>query len=198
MNPEQLFLSLCIGVGLSAACGFRIFIPLFITSLASRSGDLALSEGFAWIGSDAALIAFGVATVVEIGAYYIPWLDNLLDTMASPTAVIAGTIVTASIISDVNPFLKWSLAIIAGGGAAGTVQAMTVFFRGASTLGTGGVANPVLATAELGGSTILGGMAIFIPFAAIIILPVVLGVVIWRVQVRRKRLQIEPEAEVAV
>ncbi len=187
MNIEQFLLTLCVGVGLSAACGFRVFIPLFIVSLASRSGDLTISEGFAWLSSDTALIAFGVATVLEIGAYYIPWLDNFLDALASPTAVVAGTIITASMVTDMQPFLKWTLAVIAGGGAAGLVQGMTVFARGASTLGTGGVANPVLATAELGGAAGMGAMAVFVPILAIISLPVVIGVIIWRIQARRKQ-----------
>jgi len=96
----ETILSLLIGIGLSAACGFRVFVPLLVVSVASHTGHLHLSSGFEWMGSDAALIAFAVATVLEVAAYYIPWLDNLLDTVASPAAVIAGTLVTASLIAD--------------------------------------------------------------------------------------------------
>ena len=148
----ETFLSLLIGIGLSAACGFRVFVPLLVVSIASHTGHLHLSSGFEWMGSDAALIAFAVATVLEVAAYYIPWLDNLLDTIASPAAVIAGTLVTASLVADMSPFLKWTLAVIAGGGIAGLVQGTTVVTRGASTASTCGLANPILATAELGGS----------------------------------------------
>ncbi len=147
-------LSILVGVGLSAACGFRVFVPLLIINLAARSGHLSLATGFQWMGSDAALIAFGVATVLEIAGYYIPWVDHLLDTIATPAAVVAGTVVTASLVSDMSPFLRWSLAVIAGGGAAGAVQMTTVVTRAASTATTGGLANPLVATAELGGSVL--------------------------------------------
>src|SRR3954463_3288084 len=112
-------LSILIGLGLAAACGFRVFVPLLIMSLASRAGvgHLALGPGFAWIGSTPALLSFAVATVLEIAGYYIPWIDNLLDTVATPAAVVAGIVVTASAMTtDVSPFLKWTLAVVAGGG----------------------------------------------------------------------------------
>src|SRR6266480_1903126 len=108
----ETFLSVCLGIGLSAACCFRIFVPLLVMSIAALSGHLSLAHGFEWIGSYPALIAFSVATCLEIAGYYIPWLDHLLDTIATPAAIVAGTIVTASIVTDVSPFLKWTLAII--------------------------------------------------------------------------------------
>ncbi|MFS8541738.1 MAG: DUF4126 domain-containing protein, partial [Tissierellales bacterium] len=114
----EILLSILMGIGLSAASGFRIFVPFLIISIASASGNLELSETFNWIGTTPALITFSIASVLEIGAYYIPWLDNLLDTIASPAAVIAGIILTASVVTDVSPLVKWVLAIIAGGGVA--------------------------------------------------------------------------------
>src|SRR2546422_4079009 len=108
----ETLLSICLGIGLSAACGFRVFVPLLVMSIAALSGHLTLAHGFEWIGTYSALIAFAVATCLEIGGYYIPWLDNLLDTIASPAAIIAGTLITASLITGVSPFLKWTLAII--------------------------------------------------------------------------------------
>src|SRR6185503_12680871 len=118
----ETVLSICVGIGLSAACGFRIFVPLLALSIAALSGHVHLSSGFAWIGTTPALIALSVATALEIAAYYVPWLDHALDTIATPAAVIAGTMTTAALVTDVSPFLKWTLAIIAGGGAAGLVQ----------------------------------------------------------------------------
>jgi hypothetical protein len=161
----ETLLSVCLGIGLSAACGFRVFVPLLVMSIAALSGHLTLAHGFEWIGTYPALIAFAVATCLEIGGYYIPWLDNLLDTIASPAAIIAGTLITASLITGVSPFLKWTLAIIAGGGAAGMVQGTTVIARGASSAGTGGLGNPVLATAELAGSIFTS--TIFVVFATV-------------------------------
>jgi len=183
----ETMLGLLIGIGLSAACGFRVFVPLLVVSIASNAGHLTLSPGFDWMGSDAALIAFAVATVLEVGAYYVPWIDNLLDTIATPVAVVAGTIVTASVISDIGPFMKWTLAVIAGGGAAGLVQGTTVLARGASTAGTGGLTNPVVATAELGGSIVTSLAAVFMPVVAVILVAVLLVVIGLRVSRKRAR-----------
>jgi len=170
----EALLTILVGIGLSAACGFRIFVPMLILSIAAKSGHLTLVNSFQWIGSDAALIAFSVATVLEIGAYYIPWLDNLLDSIATPAAIVAGTIVTAAMVGNVSPFLKWSLAVIAGGGAAAVVQTTTVFARGASSLTTGGLANPLLATIELGGSVVTSLLAVWVPIVAIALMAVVI------------------------
>jgi len=144
----ETLLSICVGIGLSAACGFRVFVPLLVMSIAALSGHLTLAHGFEWIGSYPALVAFAVATCLEIAGYYIPWVDHLLDTVATPAAIIAGTLVSASLVADVSPLLRWALAIIAGGGAAGMVQATTVLTRGASSAGTAGLGNPLVATAE--------------------------------------------------
>ena len=181
----ELLLSVCIGLGLSAACGFRIFVPLLVTSIAAHSGHLNLAPSFDWIGSPAALTAFSIATALEVGAYYIPWLDNFLDTLATPASMVAGTIVTASMVTDVSPFLKWSLAVVAGGGIAGTVQATTVLARGLSLTGTGGLANPLVATAELGGSVLTAIAAVLAPFFAIGLVVLLLGIAGYKLVRRR-------------
>jgi hypothetical protein len=178
-------ISLLVGIGLSAACGFRVFVPLLAVSLASHTGHLSLASGFAWMGSTPALIAFGVATVLEVAGYYVPWVDNFLDGLAGPAAVIAGTLVTASLVTEMSPFLRWSLAVIAGGGMAGLVQGATSIARGASTLSTGGLANPLLATAELGGSVITSLVAILVP--AMVVLLVVGLIGWWCLRPRRPR-----------
>src|SRR5947207_9861715 len=113
----ETLLAISLGIGLSAACGFRVFVPLLVMSVASLSGHLTLAPGFQWIGTYPALVTFSAATVVEIGGYYIPWVDHLLDTMATPAAIVAGTVVTAAMVSNMSPMLKWTLAAIAGGGA---------------------------------------------------------------------------------
>ena len=171
-------LSVSLGLGLAAACGFRIFVPGLVMSLAVRAGFLEVSSGFDWIGSTPALTVLIVATALEVGAYYVPWVDNLLDTVASPAAVIAGILVTASVITDMDPFVKWALAIIAGGSVAATTQALTVGTRGLSTATTGGFANPVVAAVELGSSFAISALAIVAPVVALLL--VVVGLVLWR------------------
>ncbi|MCL4176290.1 MAG: DUF4126 family protein [Verrucomicrobia bacterium] len=176
-------ISLLVGIGLSAACGFRVFVPLLVVSLASHTGHLALSSGFEWMGSNAALIAFGVATVAEVAGYYVPWVDNFLDGLAGPAAVVAGTLITASLVTEMSPFLKWTLAVIAGGGVAGLVQGTTTVARGASTFSTAGLANPLLATVELGGALVTSLMAILVP--ALVLLLVVALIGWWCLRPRR-------------
>lgn len=161
-------LSVFVGVGLSAACGFRVFVPLLVMSIASLTGQLSLSPEFEWIGTYPALAAFAIATIFEIAAYYIPWVDNILDTVAIPAATVAGTIVMASAVSEMSPFLKWALAVIVGGGVAGTVQGFTTITRIASTATTGGLGNPVVSTVEAGGSLLMSILAIAVPVLAVI------------------------------
>jgi hypothetical protein len=171
----ETVISLLVGIGLSAACGFRVFVPLLVVSLASHTGHLALSSGFEWMGSNAALIAFGVATVAEVAGYYVPWVDNFLDGLAGPAAVVAGTLITASLVTEMSPFLKWTLAVIAGGGVAGLVQGTTTVARGASTFSTAGLANPLLATVELGGAVVTSLMAILVPALVLLLLVALIG-----------------------
>jgi hypothetical protein len=181
-------LSIGLGLGLAAACGFRVFVPLLVISAASYSGHLELGTGFEWVGSLPALIAFASATAVEIAAYYIPWVDNLLDSVSGPLAIVAGTIVTASSLVDVDPFLKWSLAIIGGGGLAGLVKGSTTLARGASTLTTGGLANPLVSTIEVGTSISLSVLALLLPriaLVAVVILSFVAGGMVLRWRSRR-------------
>lgn len=163
-------LSIALGIGLSAACGFRVFIPLLIISAASYTGHIGLTPGFEWIGTLAALIAFGTATVLEILAYYIPWLDQLLDTIATPAAVVAGVIASASVFTEISPLFRWTLALIGGGGIAGLVQGATAFTRLKSTALTGGLGNPVVSTAELLGSIITSILALLAPVLCVIVI----------------------------
>jgi len=165
----ETLLSIGIGLGLAAACGFRVFVPLLVASIAARAGYLSLAAGFDWVGTEPALYAFATATVLEILAYYIPWLDNVLDAIATPAAVIAGMLVGAAVFTDLPPFLKWSLAIIAGGAAAGMVQGATGLLRLKSTALTGGLANPVVSTLELAGSLVTAVMALMLPVVALLL-----------------------------
>jgi hypothetical protein len=178
----ELFLSICLGIGLSAACGFRVFVPLLCLSIASKVGYVSLAPSFAWIGSSPALAAFAVATALEVSAYYVPWLDNALDSIAVPLATVAGIVATASVVTNVDPFLRWTLAVIAGGGIATSTQLATTKARLASTATTGGFANPVIATVESASSTLLSVLAVIWPIVAFVVALAVLcvsGVIVY-------------------
>lgn len=164
----EIFLSVCLGIGLSAACGFRVFVPLLCLSIAAKAGFVNLVPTFAWIGTTPAIIAFSVATAAEIAAYYVPWVDNALDSIAVPLATVAGIVATASVVTNVDPFWRWTLAVIAGGGIAGATQVATTKARLTSTATTGGLANPVLATVESASATILSVLSVVWPIVAFV------------------------------
>ncbi|MFQ3224362.1 MAG: hypothetical protein ACI8Z5_000610 [Lentimonas sp.] len=181
-------MALFAGVGLAAACGFRVFVPLFITSLAASGGvDIfadvdvqAMLGDQEWLANPWVTVALGLATALEIGSYYIPWLDNALDTVATPAAVIAGTFITGAMMPDIlgDGSFKWIVATVAGGGTAGLVQGASVITRGTSTATTGGIGNPVVSTAELGGSILTAGLALLLPIVAGILVLILMYFVI--------------------
>jgi hypothetical protein len=156
-----------LGVGLAAAVGFRVFLPLLVLSASAYFGYLPVGDNFAWLATPAALAMLSVAALAEILAYYIPGVDNLLDTLATPAAFLAGTIASAAVMTDLPPLVKWTTAIIAGGGAAGLMQSMTAMLRLNSTALTGGLGNPVVATGELVGSLVVSLLALAAPLVAL-------------------------------
>jgi hypothetical protein len=181
----EILLSILLGIGLSAATGFRIFVPFTVMSLASITGHIQLAPGWEWIGSYPALLAFAVATVLEILAYYVPWLDNLLDTVAAPAAIVAGIVATASVVTGMSPLLTWTLAIIAGGGIAGLVQSATTMMRATSSMATLGAANPLVSTGELLGSVVTTILALLLPVGSLLI---IFLAIVWLIRaVYRKR-----------
>lgn len=174
MSESDLGVSIALGVGLAAATGFRVFLPLLIMSAAAYSGHLPLGDNFAWLGTPAALTMLGVAALAEILAYYIPGVDNLLDTLATPAAFVAGTMVSAAVLTDLPPMVKWTTAVIAGGGVAGLTQSATAALRAKSTVFTGGLGNAVIATAEIGGALLVSLLALAAPLAALLVVVVFL------------------------
>jgi hypothetical protein len=178
MNPETI-LSLFLGIGLAAASGFRVFLPMFALSLASYFHIIPLNESWAWIGSLTALITLGIAMAVEIFGYYIPFIDNLLDTIATPLAAIAGFAVMSSTLVDLSPMMTTVLAIIAGTGSATAMQGLTTTTRLASSVKTAGLGNPIVSTAETGTALTLSSLSIFFPIVAIILVVLIFGIIYW-------------------
>lgn len=171
----QSILSVMAGIGLAAACGFRVFVPLLVISLAAFTGHLAIAPGFAWLGTLPALLALATATVLEIVAYYLPWLDHLLDLLATPVAMLAGALAMASTITTLPPALHWLVILLGGAGSAGLVQGATVLLRLKSTALTGGLANPVFSTVELFGAVTTALLAIVAPVLCVLLLVLLCG-----------------------
>ena len=185
----EILLSILIGISLSATTGFRLFVPLLVLSGCSIAGWVDLSPSFAWLGTYPAFTALAVAMVLETGAYFIPYLDNLLGAAATPIKIIAGMLITASVIVELSPLLTWTLAIILGGGAAFGGSVISNTAHAGSTAATGGTANPILSFLESVTAFILSILSIVIPVLALLLF-VILGVVVLKIYrcLRRKRL----------
>lgn len=188
MEPTNLEIVIAVaaGLGLSAAVGFRVFLPLLALGLAARFELLVLGESFAWVSSTPALIALGTATVAEIAAYYIPWVDNALDTIASPVSLLVGTVIFAAVMPEMDSGLKWVMAAIAGGGTAGTVQTGSVLLRAASSVTTGGIGNPFVSTLETGSALLAILLALFLPILAGILAIFLLLWLLRKILIRRR------------
>lgn len=162
-------LGVLLGIALAAACGFRVFVPFLVVSVAANTGHVALAGGFEWLGTPAALILLTAATLAETVAFYIPWVDNLLDAAAQPVATVAGVLVAAAVMTDLPAVWKWALAIVAGGGIAGTLQGGTLITRGLSTVTTGGLGNWVVTTAENAVAVVMSVVAVLMPLLAFVL-----------------------------
>ena len=175
----EIIIGLCLGITLSAACGFRVFVPPLAMSLAAIYGHFPLSSGFEWLGTKEAAIALGIATILEVSAYYIPIVDNLLDTVQVPIAVGIGTVITAASLGHTDPVLQWTLAVVAGGGTAGLMGTLAGFTRLASTGVTGGLGNFIVATIEAVGSISLSILGLTFPLwtAAIVLAALAIAVI---------------------
>ncbi len=169
--------AVALGIALSACCGFRVFIPLLITSITVYNHWFVLPGNMHWMGSGFSVACFAAASVIEVGAYYFPFLVNILDTVAAPLAVAAGTMLAHALIPfpEGEPFLRWVMAFVAGGATAGTIHIGTGIWRLFSTKATLGTGNPVLATGE-NAAAIAGAIAsFFIPLIMSIVMLLIVG-----------------------
>ena len=195
MNGMEFVLALSLGLGLAAASGFRVFVPPFLYGLAIRFEftpiDISVQGASEWMSSDLGLILLGSAMVLEILAYYVPWLDNLMDSIASPAAMLAGFAMVYSTLGDANPVLQWALSIIVGGGVSGTIQIGTVSVRARSTMTTGGIANPLVSTAEAGACVFCTILAILLPLLALIFTTLALLLSVKYIRNRKEKMATE-------
>lgn len=191
----SLLLAICLGLGLAAACGLRVFVPLLALSLGTKFGLVEVGPGFAWLGTWTALLSFSVAAITESLAYYIPWLDHALDALATPAAAVAGTLVAASQLGldahAVDPMLKWSASLIAGGGAATAVQSTTVLTRVVSTASTAGLGNSIVATVENVGAVVLSILSVVVPIVVGVLLLAIVAFLVYRA-VKRHQVALAP------
>jgi hypothetical protein len=179
----DLLFSVALGIGLAAATGFRVFIPLLVAGLAARAGWVPLTDSFAWLHSTPALVALGTAAVLETLAFYIPGLDHLLDVLAGPLAVIAGVLASASVMVDMPAEVRWPIAVIGGGGIAALTKGTAALIRAKSAALTGGLGNPVVSTAETAGAATVSVLAIVAPALCLV---GAIAIVVWALRRRRR------------
>lgn len=175
---KEVIIAVALGIGLSASCGFRVFVPLLAASIATRLGIFPVEEGFQWLSSWTAIACFGTATIIEIIAYYIPVVDNILDIITTPLAIVAGTLLLTCVLPINQDMLKWVSGLIFGGGAAAAIQGGSVIARLASSKLTAGTGNPIIATGELTaalGTTLLSFLA---PVLIAIMMMLLIGVIL--------------------
>jgi Domain of unknown function (DUF4126) len=169
-----------LAISLSSAAGFRVFVPLLALSAAAVLGHADLPSSFDWLENPQALGLFAIAAILEILGYAIPWFDHVLDIVATPAAILAGTVMTASLAPEMDPLVKWTLALVAGGGTAGLTKAVMNLLRGTSTAATGGLANPIFAALELLIAVILSALAVTLPIAAGIVVMGISGFLMYK------------------
>lgn len=183
MNAE-LITAVAIGIGLAASTGFRVFVPMLVAAIAARTGVLPLNDSFQWLSSWTSIAILATATVVEIIAYYIPVVDNLLDTIATPLAVVAGTLLLTSVLPIDSEMMKWITGAAVGGGSAAVVQAGSALTRLTSTKLTAGLGNPLVATVENVAATGTSILSLIIPYFIIAVFLLLIIFVFTRI--RRK------------
>lgn len=191
LSTGEMLLPVAVGIGLAAAAGLRVFLPMLVVSIAAREGWIPLSVGFEWLATTPAMLALATAALVEVVAYYLPGLDHLLDTLASPLAVVAGVLLSAAVMADLPPYVKWTIAIIAGGGVAGLTQTASVLTRAKSGLLSGGLANPLVSTVELIGGAGLALLALILPIVTVVL---ILLLAIWAARRLRRRPAAPPQS----
>lgn len=181
---------LAMGFALAASVGLRAFLPLLVAGLLARQGILPLGPSFAWMASTPALIVFGSAVVFEILGDKVPFLDHLLDAGGVFVKPLAGTLLAASLFTQLDPLMAMTLGLVGGGAIAGVVHAFKGTTRVASTGMTGGLGNPVLSFFEDGVATLGIVLAFLLPvLAALLALAILIycGVKLTRGMRRRSR-----------
>lgn len=178
MNMDyHIVTAIAMGIALSACCGFRIFIPMLAAAVGAYNHWLNLPADMHWLGTMPAIICFATAAIMEIAAYYFPFLDNILDAVATPVAIGAGTILALAIIPlPQDQLTRWVLAFIAGGATAGTIHVGAGFLRLFSTKATLGAGNPLVATGENAAAVAGSVLGFVIP---VVIAVILLVLVIW-------------------
>ena len=136
------------GFSLAACAGLRAFLPLLAIGAAGRLGAVPLGAGFVWLGSTEALVILSVAAVIEILGDKIPVVDHVLDAAGFVLKPAAGFLLVAAPLVELDPKWTFLIAIAGGSAVAGAVHLGKAKARVISSVGTAGLANPVISAGE--------------------------------------------------
>jgi hypothetical protein len=171
--------ALALAVALSAVSGLRALLPILLTGLVARAGWVDLGPTFEFLSGNRALIIFGVAALLEIAGDKIPALDHALDTVHSFLRPLSGSLLAAAALSRVtDPTHALVGGIVLGAPTALVPHAVKSTARIASTVFTGGLANPFLSILEDVLAVVLFILAVVVPILAavtVIVLMVLLA-----------------------
>lgn len=166
-----------LGLGLAAATGLRAFLPLLLLAIAARFQlfGVDLNDKAAWLGSDAALVALGLATAIELAADKVPVLDHALSVIGTVTRPLAAVLAAGSVFAGVDPVIAAIAGVIIGAPTAFAFHAAQSGTRVASTATTGGLANPIVSIVE----DLLAVATTLLALAVPLLVPLVLVVLLW-------------------
>lgn len=182
----ELFSGLLSSLGLSSAAGLNAYIPLVLVGLMQHFGLVHLAQPFDLLGNLWLLLGITVVGALDFVGDKIPGIDSAIHTFGGILNAAAGAVLFASnthLIGHVDP----NVSLLIGFLTAGTVQAGRTVIRPASTVTTGGLANPAISLAEDGASATLSVLAVFAPIvAALMLLPLGYGGYrLWQYRTRR-------------
>jgi hypothetical protein len=186
-----------IGTSLAASAGLNAWMPLFLLGLADRVlPAVQLPPTWSWLSGDLALWIIGALLLLEIVADKIPALDSVNDVIQSILRPAAGGIAfgagsSAQTIAVDDPASFFSentwVPVVVGIAIALVVHVVKATARVAANATTGGLAAPVLSTAEDGASFALAAAAIVIPVLAAVLLVGLIVVIVAAVRRRARR-----------
>jgi hypothetical protein len=185
----EIVRAVALAIALAACTGLRAWLPLLLAGILSRMEILTLGESWRFLGSNTALLLFGIATVIEIAGDKIPAVDHTLDAISTVLRPAAGSVLAASVLGFVNdPLAALALGAAVGAPSALVPHALKSGLRAASSTFTLGLANPVVSLFEDGLTLVLFALAILVPLLLVFVLLLLMALVARRVMRRQRAL----------
>jgi len=170
----DLYLKILIGLGLSAASGFRLFVPFAILSIFSISGIYNTTSTPYIFSSDLFLVIFIILSVSEVVLFYNPWIDNMLDLISTPASIFSGIILTYFVLYDTEIYLRLLISVILGGLVSLNVQLLTVKARSSTSIFSKGNGNQIVSTIENISSIFISILVLKFPLAGIFVSAIII------------------------